>query len=115
MCEVVVGRILHAQVRTPEEIGIHGGDVRKAWVAVVPAADRRGGQLGETHHEVEVRLRIVVAPAGLSRPADVLVPEAAEHEAGWLAGEPVVARDLAVAPGSHGGDLRRTVHAGPSH
>jgi len=60
-CEVVVGRILHAQVRTLEEIGIHGGDVRKAGIAVVPPADSRLRQLGETHHEVVVRLGIVVA------------------------------------------------------
>ena len=93
-CEVVVGRILHAQVRTPEEIGIDGGDVRKAGVAIVPAADRRCGQFGETYHEVVVRLWIVVAPAGLSRPADVLVPQAAEREAEPLVGESVVDRCL---------------------
>ena len=94
--EVVVGRILHAQVRTPEEIGIRGGDVRKAGVAVVPAADRRSGQLGETHHEVVVGLRIVVAPARLSGPADVLVPQAAEREADRLVRHSVVDRYLEV-------------------
>src|SRR5688572_22688725 len=71
--EVVVRRILHFYEWTPEEVGIHGGDVRKAGVAVVPPADSRFGQLGETHHQVEVCLRVVVAPPGLSRSADVLV------------------------------------------
>ncbi len=111
--EVVVGRILHAQVRTPEEIGIHGGNVRKAGVAIVPPADRRCGQLGETHHEVVVRLRIVVAPAGLPRSADVLVPQATEREAELLVGKSVVDRYLEVASVSQDGDLlRRAAHDG---
>src|SRR6185503_1381324 len=54
--EVVVRRILHFQERTLEEIGIQGGDVRKAGVAVVPPADSRFGQLGETHEQVVVGL-----------------------------------------------------------
>src|SRR5262249_55806505 len=114
-CEVVVGRILHAQVWTPEEIGIHGGDVRKAGVTIAPLADRRCGQLGETHHEVIVRFRIVVAPAGLPRPADVLVPQPAEREAELLVGESMVDGYLEVAPVCQdGGPLRRTAHDGQS-
>src|SRR5882724_9781171 len=45
---------------------------------------------------VVVRLRIVVAPAGLSCPADVLVPQAAEREAERLVGESVVDRYLEI-------------------
>jgi hypothetical protein len=67
----------------------------------------------ETHHEVVVRLRIVVAPAGLSRPADVLVPQAAEREAERLVGESVVDRYLEVPAVCHDA-LRRAADHGQS-
>src|SRR5688500_20323853 len=85
---------------------IYGGDVRKAGVAVVPPADSCFGQLRETHQQVVVGLRVVVAPPGLSRPADVLVPQAAVGEAEELVGKSAVDRYLKVSSVGQDGGLR---------